>query len=132
MKKISHCAFALAVPLVIATAITADAAYPVSGTWTYDNAREAGPAKNCGKRQMSFRGVMRYDTETSVPSYRNLSVQQINPQTFRVVDQVYNMLATGKLYFTLRLVDSDHISIQFDRTGNVGIGGSGWLLRRCA
>ena len=132
MKNVSPRALALAVPLVIATLAGADAAYPVSGTWTYDNAREAGPAKNCGRRQMSFRGLMRYDTETSVPSYRNLSVQQVNPQTFRVVDQVYNMMATGKLYFTLRLIDDDHISIQFDKTGNLGIGGSGWLLRRCA
>ena len=82
---------------------------------------------------MTFKGVMRYDTETSVPSLTaNLSVQQVNQQTFRVVDQVFNMLVTGKMYFTLRIIDDDHISIHLDKGGNLNQGGANWFLRRCA
>src|SRR5262245_5813859 len=92
----------LAAALLAIMSVEANA-YPVSGTWTYDNATAAGPAKECGRRQMRFEGLMRYDTETSIPSYRNLSVEKAGNTTYRVVDQVYNMMQWGKLQFTLQV-----------------------------
>ena len=51
------------------------ATYPVSGSWTYENASEKGPAKSCGKRNMRFEGNLRYDTGSGVPEYKNVSVR---------------------------------------------------------
>jgi hypothetical protein len=120
-----------AIALASLTATDARAAYPVSGTWTYDNANESGPARRCGPRRMKFEGVMRYDTETAAPSYRNLSVQQVGAGRWRVVDQLYTGVVWGKVYYTLRLVDEDHVSLHLDKGGNLNTGGASWLLRRC-
>ncbi|MGZ5865781.1 MAG: hypothetical protein ACXWKC_10385 [Xanthobacteraceae bacterium] len=106
-------------------------AYPVSGTWTYENATESGPAKQCGRRIMKFAGLVRYDTETAAPEYRNLSVTQVNPTTWQIVDQVYTVVTSGKVYYTLRMIDDDHITIHLDKGGNLNAGGAQWTLRRC-
>ena len=105
--------------------MSAHAAYPVSGTWTYDNASLAGPAKTCGHRRMQFRGDMRYDTETAAPDYKNLSVERVGNVTWRLVNQFYTAVAWGRVHYTLRLIDNDHIVIRLDK------GGTTWMLRRC-
>jgi hypothetical protein len=106
-------------------------AYPVSGTWTYDHATDGGPAKQCGRRIMRFDGVMRHDTQTATPDYRNLSVMTVNATTWQVVDQFYTGVVWGKVYYTLRLVDPDHITIHLDKGGKLNAGGAQWVLRRC-
>ena len=115
----------LAGAISIAPGAFAQSAYPVSGTWTYDNASESGATKRCGPRQMKFEGFVRFDTQTAVPEYRNLSIEKTGATTWHIVDQVYTVVALGKVYYTLRLVDNDHITISLDR------GGANWLLRRC-
>jgi hypothetical protein len=100
--------------------------YPVSGTWTYESANEAGPAKNCGRRIMRFDGELRHDTGSGAPEYRNRSIEPNGAGSWRVVDEFYNMLQRGRVYYTLRLLDSDHIELQFD------VGGRTALLRRCS
>lgn len=112
-------------------AATAANSYPVSGVWTYDNPTAPGPDKQCGRRVMKFAGLVRYDTQTAAPEYRNLSVTQVNPTTWRIVDQVYTMVVWGKVYYTLRLLDDDHLTIHLDKGGNLNTGGATWQLRRC-
>jgi hypothetical protein len=116
------CALAAATPAI---------AYPVSGTWTYDNATDGGPARQCGRRIMRFDGVMRHDTQTAAPDYRNLSVTTVTATTWKVVDQFYTGVVWGKVYYTLRRLDPDHISIHLDKGGKLNAGGAQWLLRRC-
>ena len=122
----------MAAATIATFALATDAtAYPVSGTWTYENATAPGPAKQCGRRVMKFAGLMRYDTGTAAPEYRNLSVTQINATTWQIVDQVYTVVTWGKVYYTLRLIDDDHITIHLDKGGNLNSGGAQWTLRRC-
>jgi hypothetical protein len=112
-------AWALAVPSPAA----AQQGYPVSGRWTYENASAEGPAQDCGRRYMTFQGIQRFDTGGGVPSYRNISVDNIGNDTYRVVDE----FATGQIYarsnYTLRRVDADHIALQ--------MAGNTITLRRC-
>lgn len=124
-------AFSAAALATFAFAGEANAGYPVSGTWTYENATAAGPARQCGARVMKFAGLVRHDTGTAAPEYRNLSVTQVGAGTWRVVDQVYTMVVWGKVYYTLRLIDPDHITIHLDKGGNLNAGGAQWTLRRC-
>jgi hypothetical protein len=107
--------------------------YPVSGTWTYDNANEAGPAKECGKRIMRFEGGIRHDTGTSAPTYRNISVTQNGNGSWRVVDEFYTVQIRGRINYILRVVDADHIELQYDRINIQSDRGPGKssLLRRC-
>jgi hypothetical protein len=124
--------FPLLAALLGAIALASPAsAYPVSGAWTYDNATAAGPAKQCGRRVMRFEGMMRHDTETAAPDYRNLSLTTVNATTWRAVDQFYTGVVWGKVYYTLRLLDPDHISIHLDKGGKLNAGGAQWVLRRC-
>ena len=81
---------------------------------------------------MTFDGVLRRDTETAAPQYRNLSVERAGNATWRVVDQVYTGVVLGKVYYTLRLIDDDHLTIHLDKGGNLNTGGATWQLRRCA
>lgn len=127
-KIVSALAAATVATLALASAAIA---YPVSGTWTYDNATASGPDKQCGRRVMRFAGLVRYDTGTAAPEYRNLSVTQVNPTTWQIVDQVYTGVVWGKVYYTLRRIDDDHITIHLDKGGNLNAGGAQWTLRRC-
>jgi len=108
----------LAVPSIAAT-------YPIAGRWTYENASAAGPAQTCGSSFMEFRGAQRYDTEGGVSRYRNVDVSGARP-SWRVVDEFFNVQIRGRLTYTLRLIDDDHIELSL-----VG-SGKRILLRRCA
>jgi hypothetical protein len=108
----------------------ARADYPVSGKWTYDNASDAGPAKACGKRTMEFRGMQRFDTVGGVAQYRNVSVDDVSanpasPKAFAVIDEFFNVMIRGRVQYTLRIIDKDHIVLRLDRGGTIP-------LRRCA
>ena len=112
---------------LIAAAFAADAAradYPVTGKWTYDNASDNGPAKDCGKRTMEFRGAQRFDTVGGVSQYRNVSVDQASATAFDVVDEFFNVMIRGRVQYTLRVIDKDHIVLRLDRGGTIS-------LRRC-
>jgi hypothetical protein len=102
------------------------AAYPVSGRWTYDHATESGPAKNCGARKMEFQGERRLDSVGGVPEYRNLTVSQTSPSSYQVVDEFFTVQIRGRMEFTLRIVDPDHIEIHLVRAGKT------FTLRRCS
>ena len=102
------------------------ASYPLSGKWTYDDVTGKGPAKVCGKRQMEFAGSQRHDTEGGVRDYRNISVEDIGRDLWRITDDFYNGQAWGRVTFTLARQDEDHIEIKMAR------GGRNFRLRRCA
>jgi hypothetical protein len=102
------------------------ASYPVSATWTYDDVTGKGPAPNCGKRQMEFSGSQRRDTEGGVHEYRNVSVDDIGSDAWRITDEFFNGQAWGRVTFTLNRQDNDHIEIKMAR------GGKTFRLRRCA
>ena len=114
----------VAIALLAAQTALADT-YPVSGTWTYDNATAKGPAKICGPRIMRFAGDVRHDTETSAPDYRNMSVRKTSATTWRIDDQFSTVQIWGRVHYTLRVIDEDHIEIEYDKGGSR-------LLRRCA
>jgi hypothetical protein len=101
----------------------AQQSYPVSGKWTYENAAAEGPAAECGRRYVTFQGQQRFDTGGGVPSYRNVSVDNIGNDTWRIIDE----FATGQIHarsnYTLRKVDADHIVMQ--------VAGNTIKLRRC-
>jgi hypothetical protein len=106
--------------------------YPVSGMWTYENANEPGPAKDCGKRIMHFKGTTRDDTGTSAPIYKNVSVTR-DGNGWRIVDEFYTLQVKGRVNYTIRVVDADHIELQYDRINIQSDRGPGktFLLRRC-
>ena len=64
----------MSLPIIAGFAVAQS--YPVSGKWTYDDTGGDGPAKECGKRYMDFRGERRFDTGGGVPDYRNRTVTQ--------------------------------------------------------
>ena len=101
------------------------ATYPVSGAWTYENASEKGPAKSCGKRNLRFEGNLRYDTGSGAPEYKNISVTKIDAAKWNIVDEFFTGMMRGRVPYTLRIVDADHIELHLER------GGTTTLLRRC-
>jgi hypothetical protein len=109
-----------------AARVAAADSYPVSGRWTYENAAASGAAKTCGGRTMEFRGTQRLDTGGGVPQYRNVSVSQSSSSLFRVVDEFFTVQIRGRMEFTLRILDPDHIEIAISRAGKT------FRLRRCA
>jgi hypothetical protein len=121
--------FLFAIALLAAAAV-GDVAradpYPVSGKWTYDNAEEEGPAKECGTHTMEFNGVMRLDTGSGAPEYKNMTVTKFDTARWRVVDQFFTGQIWGRVSYTMQLVDDDHLKLRFD------IGGRVSALRRCA
>jgi hypothetical protein len=126
MNKAHALALVLAaIALAPCGAVAADS-YPVSGRWTYENAEAAGPAADCGKRKMEFRGAQRLDTGGGVPEYRNVSVSRISATSYQVVDEFFNVQIRGHTEFSLRLIDQDHIELHLDRAGKTV------TLRRCA
>lgn len=115
-----------ALTLLVAVGTSAQAAtYPVSGAWTYENATEKGPAKSCGKRNMRFEGNLRYDTGSGAPEYKNVSVTKSDTAKWNIVDEFFTGMMRGRVPYTLRIVDADHIELHLER------GGAKTLLRRC-
>ena len=102
------------------------ASYPLSGKWTYDDVTGKGPAKVCGKRRMEFAGSQRHDTEGGVHDYRNISVEDIGRERWRITDDFYNGQAWGRVTFTVARRDEDHLEIKMAQ------GGKTFRLRRCA
>jgi hypothetical protein len=106
--------------LMAASAARAD--YPVSGKWSYDNP-SGPPAAACGTRTMEFLGQRRIDKGGGVPEYRNVSVAGTAP-SYRVVDEFFTVQIRGRMAYTLRMIDDDHIEIVSERSGRI-------RLRRC-
>jgi hypothetical protein len=119
------CAGMLYVGILCIGAPAYAADYPVSGNWTYEHATEKGPAKECGKRHMRFAGNLRYDTGSGAPEYKNVSAVQNGQESWRVVDEFFTGMIRGRVTYTLRAIDADHLELHFDRGGNTT------LLRRC-
>jgi hypothetical protein len=109
---------------IAATGAAADS-YPVSGRWTYRDPSASGPASECSPPTMEFRGAQRLDSGGGVPAYRNVRVEQSSSTAFRVVDEFFNVQARGRVSFTLRIRDQDHLQIDYDQ------GGKSYRLRRC-
>lgn len=97
--------------------------YPVVGRWTYENASAEGPAQNCGPRHMTFEGVLRFDTGGGVPVYRNVGVQQVADDEFRIVEAFNTGSIDGNVRYTLRKIDDNRIVIE--------VAGHVIPLRRC-
>jgi hypothetical protein len=112
--------------LSAAAPAVAEGSYPVSGLWTYADASASGPSPDCKVPTMEFRGAQRLDSGGGVPAYRNVSVEQNSSTLYRVVDEFFNVQIRGRISYTLRIRDKDHVEIDYDQSGkNV-------LLRRCA
>ncbi len=117
------------IPIIVFAALTgatpALADYPVGGSWTYENASEKGPAKSCGRRFMEFDGNLRHDTGSGAPEYKNISARVSGPNTWTIVDELFTGMIRGRVTYTLRTIDADHIQLHFE------MGGRTTLLRRC-
>ena len=101
--------------------------YPVSGFWTYRSAAEKGPAQTCDTPTMEFRGDRRFDTMGGVPDFRNVRIARLDASTFALNDLFLTWPnVRGNVYYSLRLIDEDHIEIEIPRAGTT------FLLRRCA
>ena len=111
---------AAALGLLAAPALAAD--YPISGKWTYDDPSAEKAAASCGDKYMEFRGAQRVDTGGGVAQYRNVSVAGARP-AWRVVDEFFTVQIRGRVTYTLRLVDANHVELQ--------VGGKNVALRRC-
>jgi hypothetical protein len=100
--------------------------YPVSGLWTYRNASAKGAAEPCDRPTMEFRGDYRRDQRGGVPDFRNVSVERTGTSSFAVNDLFLTWPnVRGNVYYSLRLIDEDHIEISIPRAGRT------FLLRRC-
>ncbi len=110
----------------VAGGVAAADPYPVSGRWTYDGAAASGPAVHCRQPIMEFRGEQRRDSGGGVPAYRNVRVEQASATLYRVVDEFFNVQIRGRVSYTLRIRDKNHLEIHYDQ------GGKTVVLRRCA
>ena len=123
-------ALILILSIVVAGAAAAPAladTYPVSGLWTYRSASENGPAQMCDRPTMEFRGDRRFDTSGGVPDFRNVRIARLDASTFALNDLFLTWPnVRGNVYYSLRLIDEDHIEIDIPRAGRT------FLLRRCA
>jgi hypothetical protein len=100
--------------------------YPVSGLWTYRNASQSGPATSCDRPTMEFRGDHRFNAIGGVPDFRNVYVERLDNSTFALNDLFLTWPnVRGNVYYSLRLIDDDHIEIYIPRAGTT------YLLRRC-
>jgi hypothetical protein len=125
MNAILSVAMSCALLAAITAAQAAD--YPVSGAWTYNDPDGEGAAKTCPKnRRMTFLGNWRRDTGTSVPEYRNLTLDRFDDGHYRVTDQFSTVQISGKISYTLSVTDPDHLQIRMDANGAL------FKLRRCA
>jgi hypothetical protein len=99
--------------------------YPVSGRWTYKDASAPGPASDCKAPTMEFRGAQRLDSEGGVPQFRNVRVEPSSSTLYRVTDEFFTVQIRGRVTYTLRIRDKDHVEIHYER------GGKNVVLRRC-
>jgi hypothetical protein len=99
-------------------------AYPIAGKWTNDHAVAAGPAKTCRTSYMEFHDTHRFDSAGGIREYRNVSVSGA-PPVWRIVDQFFAVQIRGRVSYTLRLIDPDHVELQ------LGDSGKRIKLRRC-
>jgi len=120
----SRIRIALATFAVLA-ATPAFAGYPIGGSWTYENASEKGRAEKCGRRYMEFDGNLRHDTGSGAPEYKNISSRVSGQNTWTVIDEFFTGMIRGRVTYTLRTIDPDHIELHFE------MGGKTTLLRRC-
>ena len=97
--------------------------YPVTGKWTYDDTGGEGPAKECGKRYMDFRGERRFDTGGGVPDYRNRSITQ-DGDNYSLVDEFNTGQISARLNYNIRRVDNDRIELKLPANKTI-------KLRRC-
>ena len=97
--------------------------YPVTGKWTYDDTGGDGPAKECGKRYMDFRGERRFDTGGGVPDYRNRTITQ-DGDNYSLVDEFNTGQISARLNYNIRRVDNDRIELKLPANKTV-------KLRRC-
>jgi hypothetical protein len=114
-----------ALAVVLAAGAAHADVFPVTGKFTYDDADEPGPAKVCGSRTMRFQGEQRFDTVGGASDLRNVSVVQTGLQVYQVVDEFFNAMIRGRVYYTLSVIDPDHVEIKLNS------GGGTTLLRRC-
>lgn len=112
------------IALAAAPAPALAATYPIDGRWTYDDPAAVKPAESCGPRYMEFRGAQRFDTVGGVSAYRNVAVSGASP-VWRVVDEFFNVQIRGRVTYTLRLIDADHVELQLAEAGKR------IMLRRC-
>jgi hypothetical protein len=118
-------AVAFAASLLLVTAASA-ANYPISGKWAYDGSSGPGPTECRNHSTIEFAGDRRFETGGKAPSdYRNVSVEHTGKTTYRIVDRFFTGMQNGKVAYTLRLVDTDHIEIKHER------GGATFGLRSC-
>jgi hypothetical protein len=120
MKTIVVAAGALSLALAGAQAAT----YPVSGKWSTDNSSETGRMNCSGRPIIEFAGDRRFDTGGKAPpDYRNVSIDQIDATTFRVVDLFFTGMQRGNVVYALRILDRDRIEM--------AMSGTTFHLRRC-
>jgi len=115
-------ASAAAVVALVASAGASD--YPVTGKFTYDNPTAQGPATDCGGSTMTFGNGTRRDTVGSVPELQNKTARQIGAGEYNVVDTFYNGQTWGSVRYQMRVVDENHVQIDYDKGGS-------YTLRRC-
>jgi hypothetical protein len=115
----------LSAALVVALSAPALAAdYPVSGRWGVSTSSTKGAIDCTGKRVISFSGNQRRDSG-GIPAYRNLSVTPAEQAHYRVVDEFTNgQISAGRVYYTLVMLDADHIELQMQQGGTL-------KLQRC-
>ena len=111
----------MALPIIAGFAVANS--YPVSGKWTYDDTGGDGPAKECGKRYMDFRGERRFDTGGGVPDYRNRTITQ-DGDNYSLVDEFNTGQISARLNYNIRRVDNDRIELKLPANKTV-------KLRRC-
>ena len=118
-------AIACAASALFATGAVA-ANYPISGKWAYDNSSGTGPIECRNHSIIEFAGDRRFETGFKAPpDYRNVSVERTAATTYRIVDRFFTGMQNGKVAYTLRLVDADHIEISHE------MGGGTFRLRSC-
>jgi hypothetical protein len=122
MKSIAL-VFAASLPFV---GIASAENYPIAGKWAYDNSSGSGPIDCSNHSTIEFAGQRRFETGGKVPpDYRNVSVEHRSDDSYRIVDRFFNGMQDGKVAYTLRRLDPDHIEIRHE------IGGATSTLRSC-
>ena len=100
------------------------ATYPVSGEWGNDSSSGPGRMDCTNRPVIAFAGDRRFDTGGKAPpDYRNVSVDQIDPTTFRVVDLFFTGMQRGNVVYVLTVVDPDRIEM--------AMSSATYRLRRC-
>lgn len=117
------CITAAIVSLPIIAGFAVAQSYPVTGKWTYDDTGGDGPAKECGKRYMDFRGERRFDTGGGVPDYRNHSVTRDGDE-YTLQDEFNTGQVNARLNYNIRRVDNDRIELKLPANKTI-------KLRRC-